>query len=100
LRPASRERVRSRPAPTRGERRNAARMPPFFGGSPVAPDRVPRLVGRLRRFRSTRFCAASVIAIDASHDSKKHIKIFIRSRVEPYRTEATRPTFRMRRAVC
>src|SRR6266404_3693073 len=34
LRPVSCERVRSRSAPTSGERRNAARMPPFFGGSP------------------------------------------------------------------
>ena len=35
LRPSSRGRLRSRSAPTRGERRNAARIPPAFGGSPA-----------------------------------------------------------------
>src|SRR3954453_10949525 len=33
LRPASRDRVGSRSQPTSGERRSAARMPPFRGGS-------------------------------------------------------------------
>ncbi len=35
LRPASRGRLRSRSALTCGERRSAARMPPFFGCSPA-----------------------------------------------------------------
>ena len=35
LRPASRDRVRSRSASTSGERRNAARIPPLLGGSPA-----------------------------------------------------------------
>ena len=42
LRPSSRGRLRSRSAPTRGERRNAARIPPAFGGSPATACRMVR----------------------------------------------------------
>ena len=43
--PASTGRLRSRSAPTRGDRRNASRMPPFFGGS---AESVRRTVARIR----------------------------------------------------
>jgi hypothetical protein len=45
LRPAVTGRLRSKLAPTRGERRNALRIPPFFGGS---PEMAPRTVARIR----------------------------------------------------
>src|SRR6202035_1831493 len=50
LRPASRGRARLRSIPTSGERRNAARIPPFLGGQ------VARLADGPRRLGGSFFC--------------------------------------------
>jgi hypothetical protein len=93
-RSAARERARSRFAPTSGERRNAARIPPFFfGGLAATSVRVmPRFADRFRFL----FVVSAIRNLMRSKSLRKHIRIFIRQQVDwltENKTEAARPPF-------